>query len=1150
MADQTFVSQLLEEALQSGRTAEDVCADHPHLLDEVRGQLSRLARVRGKLDALFPEPEPTGPPPPLARPELPRVPGHEVEGMLGRGGMGVVYLARNVRLNRPVAVKMLLAGAYAGPDELVRFRREAEALAELGHPNVVQIYEAGELDGLPYFTMELVEGGTLAEKLAGVPLPAGQAAALVLTLAGAVQAAHDRAIVHRDLKPGNVLLTPDGVPKISDFGVARRLGPDTDITRTGARLGTPSYMAPEQAAGTAGAACPAVDTYALGAVLYELLTGRPPFRAETVSETERQVIEEEPAPPSHLNARVPRDLETVCLKCLAKDPRRRYARAADLAADLGRYLRGEPVAARPVGTLERAGRLVRRHPGRAAAGLAGVLVAAALLLGGWWALAERAATERAVEGDLAEAEQALERSSWAEARTALDRARLRLGGGGPAGLRGRLDRADGGLELASRLEDVRTKYVESAGTGPGGMFDWAQADRDYETVFREAALGTPDDPPEQVAERVRATGVRRAVVAALDRWAACAPDRRRLGWVFAVARAADPDPGSGWRDRVRDAGVGRDAAVLAELARTAPLDGQSVPLHLTLGHWLGDAGGDGVGFLRRVQEAHPDDFWATFQLAVALDLRRDPDAIGYYRAALSIRPRSLAALNNLGVALEQQGRLPEAAEHQEAVVRLFPDSFQAHYNLARAYHRQDRLGPAADQCRQAIRLNPDDGANRAELGWILFDQGELDEARARSRRALELLPGGEDLPSRELVKERPKIRSLAEWTIARCDRLLALEGRLDGIARGTDVPGGADEAIAFAELCARRRRPAAAARLYAAALAAHPRLSDAEQHFHRPRAARAAVRAGLGDGEDAPPDGPTRAALRGQALGWLLADRDAWAVLYANGDAEGRREAVRGLRGWQDDGALAGVRDPAALARLDGEERRRWRALWASLERLAAGGSLPPLSSAQAYAARREWQAAAEGYARFAETSPADLGQAWFEYAAVQLLAGDRDGYRKTCARLAERYPGTTKIRSYHVARACTLAPDAVEDLGVVTRLSADELKQSGAEFWSLTQQAALLHRAGRSAEAVPLLEQSLKANDRPGVAVLNWLWLALACQKLGRPDEARGWLDRAGAWLDKQGDELPDGARVPGLDLHNWLEAQVLRKEAEKLLR
>ena len=252
--------------------------------------------------------------------ELPRVLGYEVQGVLGRGGVGVVYQARHVRLNRPVALKMLLAGAYAVPEELERFLREAEAVAGLRHPNIVQVYDIGDMDGRPYFTMELVEGGSLAKKLAGTPEPARRAAALVSAMAGAVHAAHLSGIVHRDLKPANVLLTADGTPKVTDFGLARRLEGGGGLTLSGAPLGTPSYMAPEQARGDKAAIGPATDIYALGAILYECLTGRPPFRAETPAATLQQVLADEPVPPVRLNPRVPRDLDTICLKCLHKEP--------------------------------------------------------------------------------------------------------------------------------------------------------------------------------------------------------------------------------------------------------------------------------------------------------------------------------------------------------------------------------------------------------------------------------------------------------------------------------------------------------------------------------------------------------------------------------------------------------------------------------------------------------------------------------------------------------------------------------------------------------------------------------------------------------------------------------------------------------------
>jgi hypothetical protein len=300
--------------------------------------------------------------------------------------MGVVYRARHLKLNRTVALKTLLAGAYAGPAERARFQREAEAVAGLCHANIVQVYEVGEHDGRPYFTMELIDGGSLAQKLAAAPPTFRWAAELVASLAEAVSVAHSAGIVHRDLKPANILLTAGGTPKISDFGVARRLAGEADLTATGTAVGTPSYMAPEQASGAAGRVGPATDVYGLGAVLYELLTGRPPFRAETVLETFRQVLADEPVPPSRLNARVPRDLETVCLKCLHKEPQRRYASAQALAEDLRRYLLGREVAARPIGRLEKTAKWVRRNPMvaglSAVAALALVAVAVVSLLFG------------------------------------------------------------------------------------------------------------------------------------------------------------------------------------------------------------------------------------------------------------------------------------------------------------------------------------------------------------------------------------------------------------------------------------------------------------------------------------------------------------------------------------------------------------------------------------------------------------------------------------------------------------------------------------------------------------------------------------------------------------------------------------------------
>jgi tRNA A-37 threonylcarbamoyl transferase component Bud32/tetratricopeptide (TPR) repeat protein len=352
MADESRVQQLLDEICDSGCTPEEVCGDCPDLLPEVRRRLRQLHALKAELDALFPTSESGG--------DRPRIPGYEVEALLGRGGMGVVYKARQLRLNRPVALKMLLAGAYAGPHERARFQREAEAVAGLRHPNIVQVYDVGEHEGWPYFTMEFVEGGSLAHALAGAPQPARQAAALVGTLAEAVHAAHQGGIVHRDLKPANILLTADNTPKVADFGLARHFDGEPALTLSGARMGTPSYMAPEQTGGSSLAIGPAVDIYALGAILYELLTGRAPFRGATELETLESINTTEPVPPSRLVPTVPRDAETITLKCLLKEPARRYESAQALAEDLRRFLADEPILARPVGWTERAWRWSRR----------------------------------------------------------------------------------------------------------------------------------------------------------------------------------------------------------------------------------------------------------------------------------------------------------------------------------------------------------------------------------------------------------------------------------------------------------------------------------------------------------------------------------------------------------------------------------------------------------------------------------------------------------------------------------------------------------------------------------------------------------------------------------------------------------------------
>jgi formylglycine-generating enzyme required for sulfatase activity len=339
--------------------------------------------------------------------EYPELPGYELLGICGHGGMGVVYRARQLLANRLVALKMIRSVEHASPTDRLRFQIETEAVARLQHPNIVQLYEVGEVRGQPFFSLAFCDGGTLTELLKKQRPTAREAAALIETLARAMHYAHLRGVVHRDLKPGNVLMASGGckppdstgapvgpesgglhpplarVPKITDFGLAKRIDAEArDVSQSGAIMGTAAYMAPEQAAGKVRDTGPAADVYALGALLYECLAGRPPFdgpqHVVLVS-----VLNDEPAPPSRW-AHVPADLETICLKCLHKDPSRRYASAEDLADDLRRFQAGEPIRARPVGTVERIWKWARRRPTSAALGLLSMAAALVLLVGGLW----------------------------------------------------------------------------------------------------------------------------------------------------------------------------------------------------------------------------------------------------------------------------------------------------------------------------------------------------------------------------------------------------------------------------------------------------------------------------------------------------------------------------------------------------------------------------------------------------------------------------------------------------------------------------------------------------------------------------------------------------------------------------------------------
>ncbi len=527
LADQTeaVLDLIYNEVVQRGKRGEGVDAAEylerfPQLADalrvhfEVHGAIESAAGSH--LESTL---EVEAAPVPSA--DRPAPTGYEILGVLGRGGMGVVYRARQIALKRVVALKMI-RGGEAGADALARFRVEAEAVARLRHPHIVQVYEVGEYEGSPYFSMEFVAGGSLRDQLDGTPWLPARAAALIETLARAMEAAHRAGIVHRDLKPRNVLLDVGAgttAPKIADFGLAKRLDDDAAQTLTGAVLGTPSYMAPEQASGRPREVGPAADVYALGAILYELLTGRPPFRGATVLETLDQVRHTEPVAVRQLQPKTPRDLETICLKCLAKDPRRRYASAAELADDLRRFQDGAPVRSRPVNVWERAGKWVRRRPTLAALWAAGILLALAAV-GVAVALQYSGRLKRSLDDTEAERKTAAEQRDRAENfRYAAD-----MNLGLQAWHQGRLD----------QLDRLLVAHVPADGQPDRRGFEWHYLRR---LAMRPAVVRTPPrEPGGDVQIALRPDGGRLIALA----------DYGRLRWLDLASRRASPEFGPAW----------------------------------------------------------------------------------------------------------------------------------------------------------------------------------------------------------------------------------------------------------------------------------------------------------------------------------------------------------------------------------------------------------------------------------------------------------------------------------------------------------------------------------------------------------------------------------------------------------------------------
>jgi serine/threonine-protein kinase len=709
---------------------------------------------------------------------------YELQSEIARGGMGVVYRARQMSLDRTVALKMIASAKLATAAEVRRFQTEAAAAAGLDHPHIVPIYEVGEHEGRHYFSMKLIEGGSLAQAIAAGPAePAAaarasprKAAELLLKVAGAVHHAHQHGLLHRDLKPANVLLDTDKQPHVTDFGLAKRLEVDSRLTQSGALVGTPSYMAPEQAI-SARNLTTAADIYSLGAILYEVLTGRPPFQAASVLQTLEQVRHREPVPPRQLQPKVPRDLETICLKCLQKVPGQRYASAEALAGDLEHFLRGEPISTRPVGMPERLARWVKRHPTQALLLAASVLI---VVLGvGGLLVYQQLQIEQAhkevradyVRREVHEALDAGERvrrelhqvlgnprkvhellsnpAKWQAdvkgARAAVDRAQ-KLAAADPeslgADLAARLrelellvaaDESD--YRLAKKLDDLRLEAAVMSETN----YQPSTAMPKYVQALADAGFDLRPGKQVNVVERLERSPLRYVLVATLDEWAFYVADRKLRTTLLAAARRVDPDP---WRDRVRQPEVWRDRKQLEKLARQVKVDQQSPQILIVLASYLRFAKGDARPLLQAALAQYPGDFWLNLQMGN--DIPRWAERVEYFRAAVAIRPNSAVAHGNLAGALRYKRDFSAAHTHALRAIQLDPKMVSGHNQLGATLLQQDDLPAAIAAFQKAHQLNPNNADTLNGLGMALRFLGDLPGAIAHGQRAVAVAPRSAD----------------------------------------------------------------------------------------------------------------------------------------------------------------------------------------------------------------------------------------------------------------------------------------------------------------------------------------------------------------------------------------------------------------------
>jgi CubicO group peptidase (beta-lactamase class C family)/tetratricopeptide (TPR) repeat protein len=1196
---QPRVDDYLAEIAEPGRKA--LRAE----LADLECELSRPSAASPGLEIRSDEPATPG------EPEITRIRyfgDYEIVGEIARGGMGVVFEARQVSLNRRVALKMILAGQLADEVDVRRFYTEAEAAANLDHPGIVPIFEVGQHQGQHYFSMGFVEGPSLSQRLAAGPLPAREAAELIRRVSEAIDYAHRRGVIHRDLKPANILLDRGVNPRVTDFGLAKKVQGDSGLTGSGQIMGTPSYMPPEQAGSRRGDIGPAADVYALGATLYALVTGRPPFQAATAMDTVLQVIGDEPVPPRRLNAAVERDLETISLKCLEKDPARRYSSAEALGEDLGRYLAGEPILARPVTAWERAGKWARREP--AIAGLAASLILA-LIAGfaavtGQWFRAEAlrdTAEGRRIDADTqrreaedrrqqAEANFALARAAVDDFHTRVSQSRLREIPG-LSSLR---------LELLGSARGFYDEFLRRKGDDPGLRFGlsaaqlrvaqigaeldgrraagpaYRQALASYEALAREQ----PDDAtvkagladclrglalagPEGTSSRSlleRAQRIRAALARAQPESAETqlALARIEIDLAEEIRLADFPREALGWYEQARD--------IEQELVGARPDD----PERLST---LGDTLGRMAQVLDRVGSPAEASMLRREAIEYLREARdRAPWVLGHGRLLGDLCQAEAATRRALKDSIGALAALEQAAAVRQALARENPDvggvqaeliaSLRSLLEALRASGRSAEVAKVLGQVRAWIEgLTRGSAEDYYQLAAILAgspprSRGEgvaveaepADESRRQAETAITALRKAVGAGFRDLdrLKGDPSFTALQGQGDFRT-LIAQLEGARDDevrMAASGRAPKGSDAARRTVEDLPRRILA-----LREETARAHPDDPRRQAELARSRFAFGVSRLGLGNFGDA-----FHSLDQARAMQETL-------VRVQPRELRFRLDLSRTL--------LAVATAHVRLGRHAAAERS-WRRAIAILERAdgaTANDREPELTRALAeahlqagrgYSGLRLWdEAAAEFAASFRLAEPAGPDH-WTHYACLLRLLGDGDTYRRLSTRMLARYESSDDADAWapSVATALAMASDAPADPARLLAVAERAIKAEPENLWNLLALAMAELRAGRFAASARRLEGLRAGKDEARQAwfartPMVWPVLAMADHRLGRDDEARRWLDRADSWFDRGLREYQDGSGVgilTGTTWSDWAAFLALRREARGAIR